>query len=129
MRFVRSLLKLTRLDSSLLVALTIFIPVFARTKDLLPSLSKSIPLLFIGICTFVSNDLDDFDKDLINHPDRPLLSGHIKPPLAAGIYFLFLALTLFTTKLYIQSGTAFWYYLFLALSISYGYGRGLLPWI
>lgn len=119
--FARALLKLARLDSSLLIALAAFIPFFARTKDLNESLSKSIPLLFIGICTFIANDLDDIEKDRINHPDRPLPSGHVKPSLAVGLYFTCLASALFATKFYVNANIAFWYYALLALSISYGY--------
>ena len=127
MQLARSLLKLTRLDSSMLIALTVFIPLFVRTKDLGLSLSKAIPLLFISICTFIANDLDDIEKDLINHPERPLPSGHIKPSLAAVLYFFCLASALFTARIYVQANMAFWYYLLLSLSISYGYVVDCFP--
>src|SRR3954464_12491970 len=113
MLIARSLLKLTRLDSSLLVALAVFIPLFVRTKDLGLSLSKAIPLLFIGMCTFIANDLDDVEKDRINHPERPLPSGHVKPSLAAMLYFFCLVSALSTTRFYVQANMAFWYFLLL----------------
>ncbi len=121
MQVARPILKLMRLDSSLLIALSLFIPLFARTKNLGLSLGKAIPLLFIGICTFIANDMDDVEKDRLNHPERPLPSGLIKPSLAAALYFACLALALFTTRSYVEATTAFWYYAFFTLSISYGY--------
>src|SRR4051812_27541895 len=127
MRLARSFLKLTRLDSSLLVALAVFIPLFSRTKDLGLSLSKATPLLFIGMCTFIANDLDDIEKDLINHPERPLPSGSINPAFAAMLYFCCLVAALFTTKFYVQPKIAFLYYLLLMLSISYRYVVDCFP--
>jgi geranylgeranylglycerol-phosphate geranylgeranyltransferase len=121
MRLSRPLLKLTRLDSSSLVALAVFIPLFARTGDLGLSIRKAIPLLFIGMCTFIANDLDDIEKDRINHPERPLPSCHITTTGAVGLYFVCLIAALFSTKFYVQPRIAFWYYLLLTLSISYGY--------
>jgi len=80
-----------------------------------------MPLFFIGMCTFISNDLDDIERDIINHPERPLPSGLLKPSFAAALYFVCLGSALFATKFYIKSGASFLYYLLLILSISYGY--------
>jgi len=127
MRVARSILKLTRLDSSLLIALAIFIPILARTRNLALSLEKATPLLFIGMCTYIANDLDDIEKDQINHPERPLPSGQVTPSFAAVLYFVCLASALLATKFYIDSVTAFWYYALLAISISYGYVVDCFP--
>lgn len=123
------MLKLLRLDSSLIIFLIVFIPLLTRTKDLRLSLGKATPLLFIGFCTFIANGLDDIEKDKINHPERPLPSGRINPSLAAILYFLFLALALLTARHYITTGAAFWYYALLALSTSYGYVVDCFPGI
>jgi geranylgeranylglycerol-phosphate geranylgeranyltransferase len=127
MQIARSILKLTRIDSSLLIALVIFIPSLVRTKDLGSSLGKAIPLLFISICTFIANDLDDIEKDRLNHPERPLPSGHVKPSFAVVLYFACLASALFATRFYVKPNTAFWYYVLLTLSISYGYVVDCFP--
>lgn len=127
MRIARSLLKLTRLDTSLLTALAVFIPLFARSQDWGLSLRSAIPLLFIGMCTFIANDLDDVDKDRVNHPERPLPSGQITPLFAAALYFSLLTAALFTTRSYVHAATAFWYYLLLAFAISYGYAVDCFP--
>jgi 4-hydroxybenzoate polyprenyltransferase len=128
MRIVaRCLIKLTRLDTSLLVALSVFIPLIVRTKNLGLSLSHASPLLFIGMCTFIANDLDDIERDRINHPERPLPSGHLTTSFAAALYFSCLAAALLTTRYYIDTGIAFLYYLLLVLSISYGYVVDYFP--
>ena len=67
------------------------------------------------------NDLDDVEKDVINHPERPLPAGQLSTSLAALGYFISLACALFTTRAFITPSAAFWYYLLLTLSISYGY--------
>jgi geranylgeranylglycerol-phosphate geranylgeranyltransferase len=119
--FLRAILRLTRLDSSLLGALAILLALLARTRNLGLSLGKAIPLFFIAICTFIANDLDDLERDRVNHPDRPLPSGHLTPEFAAVLYFVSLALGLFSTRYFVAQGIAFWYYCLITLSISYGY--------
>ena len=121
MLFLLAILRLTRLSSSLLGALAIFLPVLARTKDLGLSLGQAMPLLFISMCTFIGNDLDDLESDRINHPDRPLPSRHLTPAFAAILYFVALALALFSTRYFVAQDIAFWYYGLITLSISYGY--------
>lgn len=116
-----SLLRLTRLDSSILVFFIIFISFLARTNDLWASFRKGVPLLFTCMCTFIANDLDDLEKDRINHPDRPLPTGSITVTVAVILYFICLGLALFLTKHFIEQGFDFWYYGLIALSISYGY--------
>lgn len=113
--------QLIRLDSSLLGSIFIFLPLYSRTGDLSLSIKKSIPLLFIYICTFIANDLDDFEKDCVNHPNRPLPKKIISPILAAIFYFISLSITLFSTKLFIRQEYVFWYYAIMVLAISYHY--------
>jgi hypothetical protein len=85
------------------------------------SLGRAIPLLFICVCTFIANDLDDVERDRVNHPERPLPAGQLAPAVAGIMYFTFLFLALFSTKYYVTQGIAFWYYGLIAISISYGY--------
>jgi geranylgeranylglycerol-phosphate geranylgeranyltransferase len=118
---LRAILRLTRIDSSLLGALAIFLPLLVRTKNLGLSVGKAIPLLFIGMCTFIANDLDDREKDRVNHPDRPLPAHQLTPEFAAVLYFTLLGAALFSTRHFVAPGIAFWYYGLMTLSISYGY--------
>jgi geranylgeranylglycerol-phosphate geranylgeranyltransferase len=118
---LRAILRLTRLDSSLLGFLTLFVPLLVRTHDLSFSLGMAIPLLFICMCTFVANDLDDLERDEINHPDRPLPMHTMGPTAAVVVYFSLLAAALFSTRHFVEARTAFWYYALITLSLSYGY--------
>ncbi len=127
MPILRAILRLTRLDSSLLALLAIFLPLWVRTGNVAQSLSRAVPLLFSFMCTFVANDLDDLEKDRVNHPDRPLPSGHISPAFATVLYFTCLALALFSTRHYVAPGIAFLYYALIALLISYGHIVDWLP--
>ena len=124
---LRAILRLTRLDTSLLASLAIFLPTFARTRNVGPSVGQAIPVLFVCMCTFVANDLDDLEKDRINHPERPLPARQITVQIAAVLYFLILAAALFSTRYFVTQGIAFWYYALMTLSISYGYVVECLP--
>ncbi len=124
---LRAILRLTRASFSLLGFLAIFLPFWVRTHDLNLSVGRALPLLFICMCTFIANDLDDVEKDRVNHPERPLPAGHITPTVAAVLYFTFLGSALFSTKSYVAPGVDFWYYALIILSISYGHVVECLP--
>lgn len=115
------MLRLTRLGTSLLGFVAIFVPLLVRTRDWRISFGRAIPLLFICVCTFIGNDLDDVERDRVNHPERPLPTGDLSAAMAGIMYFTSLSLALFTTRHYVTQGIAFWYYGLIAISISYGY--------
>ena len=83
--------------------------------------------MFSFMCTFIANDLDDIEKDRINHPERPLPAGQIAPVVAAVLYFVCLGLALFYTRYFVSPGIAFLYYVLIALLISYGHIVEWLP--
>ena len=127
MRTFRAILRLTRLGTSLLGFAAIFLPVFVRTHDLTISFSRAIPLLFGCVSTFIANDLDDVERDRINHPWRPLPAGHLTPSVAGLIYFTSLLFALLTTRYYVSPGVAFWYYAFTIIVVTYGYTVKCFP--
>jgi hypothetical protein len=63
----------------------------------------------------------------VNHPERPLPARHLTPEFAAVLYFVSLALALFSTRYFVARDIAFWYYGLMSLSISYGYIVECLP--
>jgi geranylgeranylglycerol-phosphate geranylgeranyltransferase len=126
-RIARAVVTLTRLDSCLLVFLAVFVPVLARSGNLSLSFGQAIPLLFIAMCTYIANDLDDLERDRVNHPSRPLPSSELSPTFAATLYFISLALALLTIKLNIEGTAAFAFYGLLTISISYVYIVDWLP--
>jgi hypothetical protein len=71
--------------------------------------------------------VDDRERDVVNHPDRPLPSRHLTPAVAAVLYFTFLGLALFSTRHYVSQDFAFWYYALFVLSVSYGLLVDCLP--
>jgi 4-hydroxybenzoate polyprenyltransferase len=91
------------------------------------SLGRAVPFLFIAMCTFIANDLDDLERDKVNHPNRPLPAGKVTVAFAVVLYFTCLALALFSTKYYVEQGVDFWYYGLISLSISYVYIVNGLP--
>src|SRR5690348_2235674 len=107
--------------------LCLFLPIYARTKSLIISAQRSLPMLFIFMCTFIANDLDDLERDLINHPNRPLPSRHLHTRVAAVLYFFCLGVALFLTKSFVDEHIAFWYYSLMVISISYGYIVEYIP--
>lgn len=127
MQFLRAIMRLIRFSTSLLCVLAIFVPLLARTKNLVLSISEAIPLVFICMCTFIANDLDDIESDRINHPDRPLPSGHLTEEFAAILFFVSLGLGLFSTRYLVPQDIAFWYYVLITLTISYRYVVAFLP--
>jgi 4-hydroxybenzoate polyprenyltransferase len=124
---LRAILRLTRLDSSLLAFFAIFLLFVVRTNELGLSFGRALPLLFIGMCTFIANDLDDVERDRTNHPERPLPARLLSRTFAVVLYFAFLASALFSTRHFVTPGVAFLYYALTALSISYGYVVGGIP--
>lgn len=107
--------------------MSVFIPLFVRTHDFHFSFAQAVPLLFICISTFIANDLDDLEKDCVNHADRPLPRGQILPAPAVALFFTFLGLALFSTRYYVPPGIAFWYYALFSFAISYSYIVEWLP--
>lgn len=127
MRHLLAIAQLARLDSSLLGFLAIFVPLLTRTRDLGMSFRQSVPMLFVGVCTFICNDLDDLERDRINHPTRPLPANRIAPHTAATLYFASLAIALLATRALIDPVRAFWYYALLIFATSYGHVVERLP--
>lgn len=121
-----AILKLLRADGTAVACLAIFLPSYVRTSNFVLSSQRALPILFIVGCTYIANDLDDIDKDRVNHPRRPLASGRLTPVLAAVLYFMFLVGALFTTRYCIPAPVAFFYYAMMIVSISYGY---LVEWL
>lgn len=107
--------------------LAVFLPLAVRTSDLIVSCRYALPTLFISMCIFIVNDIDDIESDKVNHPDRPLPSGRLLPSVAAGFYFICFALALFTSKLLVPQETSFLHYLFLFLAINYKYVEEYAP--
>lgn len=124
---LRAILQIVRIEGSLLAFLLVFLPIYASTGYIADSVGRSIPVLFICICTFVANDLDDVEKDRINHPERPLPRGYLSPTFATILYFISLGIALLLTSSYIEPRTVWVYYVFTIVMISYRFIVEYLP--
>lgn len=125
-RFV-AILRLLRLDSCVAPFLAILIPVFLRSDNLALSFGRATPILFIAVCTFIANSLDDVEKDKVNHPERPLPARQLTPTFAAILYFIALFAALFFIQHFVPERVDFWYYGLTAMSISYRYVVDFFP--
>jgi geranylgeranylglycerol-phosphate geranylgeranyltransferase len=118
---------LTRLDTCTIVFLSLLLPLYFASNDLLFSLKNSLPVLTICMCGFVINDLSDIEKDRENHPNRPLPSQTINELGASIIYFTLLAFSLITIKLYVSPAHVYLYVLLLVALINYNYVVAYVP--
>ena len=127
--FLGILLKLARIDSCALTFLIVFIPVIYRTGLFLYSFILAIPIFLIAMCGFIINDINDIERDNINHPDRPLPKKAIRITTAVIAYFFLLAATLISIKLNEEKGATFYYILFLIGFINYSYIVNHFAWL
>jgi len=128
MRTLLALFEITRPDTSVLAFLAVMLAIYSRTGDVPKSFQMAVPLLLTSMCTFIVNDIDDMDKDRINHPERPLPSGRLQPALAVITYYFCLVAALLAIRFFITSSTtAFWYYYLLVIAVSYSYVTEHLP--
>jgi 4-hydroxybenzoate polyprenyltransferase len=127
MATLRAIFRIARVKSSFLAFLAILLPTYVATGNLARSIERAIPMLFINFCLYIANDLDDMEKDCINHPERPLPQGHLSTSSAAALYFISLAIAFLATSSYIEPQVAWVYYLFTILMVSYRFIVEFLP--
>lgn len=79
------------------------------------------------MAAFVANDVDDRERDQVNHPGRPLPAGQVSPAFAVILFFCCLGAALFSTAYYVEPSVALWYYGFIVVGVSYRYVVEFLP--
>jgi len=127
MRSVLMFMTLARPTTSCLIFASVFLPIAARSGDAYDSFRKALPTLFIAMCTFIVNDIDDVEADQVNHPHRPLPSGYVLLSSATVFYFISLAIALFSVKFFTMERISFFYYTLLLLGVNYQYAEEYLP--
>jgi geranylgeranylglycerol-phosphate geranylgeranyltransferase len=126
---VQAICRLSRIDTCLLVFLTVFAPSYAHDENLLQSLILALPVFTMCICTFIINDVNDLEKDIVNHPNRPLPKKKLTVAFAVALYFLFIFLSLILVKIYVPADYVYIYLLFLILLTNYDYMVATFPYI
>lgn len=85
------------------------------------SFSLARPILTASMSGFVLNDIYDVERDRINHPTRPIPSGHLSSSAATILYFALLGGSLLTIKLYAPMDQLFLYLTFVLLFSNYNF--------
>jgi len=116
---VPSLLKLSRAATSALVFAMVFVPYYVRTWDLWSSIVLATPIFTIAMCIFILNDINDVERDRINHPHRALPTGAISVKTAGIVYLLLFGISLILVRILIESGVHFVYLASFLLAINY----------
>jgi geranylgeranylglycerol-phosphate geranylgeranyltransferase len=114
-----AVLRLSRIPSCIVAFLTVFIPTYAHTHDLRRALAVSAPIFLVSACTFILNDLNDVERDRINHPHRPLPLGAITPRTAAIAYLTIFVIALGLIHTLAEVSLHFLYLSIFLLAINY----------
>lgn len=126
---VLSFARLSRLDSSFLAAMVIFIPLWIGGVPWLDGVQAALPILSASMCSFILNDIHDAEKDALNHPERPIPLGLISKNTAMFYYFAGLFVTLVLIKAYIASEEIFLYLLFVVVVTNYNFIVERFPYL
>lgn len=123
---IGALARLTRIDTSIIVFLSIFVPIYINSDSIHMSIVYSAPALVIAMLTFVANDYDDLESDKVNHPLRPIPSGRVGKRAAVTLYFILIFI--FITSIYIiqNAFVVMMYSALCILVISYRYVKAEL---
>ena len=93
------------------------------------SFMLALPIFTMSICTFIINDVNDLEKDIVNHPDRPLPRKEVTVGFAVTLYFLFIFLSLILVKIYVPVKYVYIYLTYLVLLTNYDYMVATFPQI
>ena len=121
LRHIRNFARISRLDTSLLAAMSIFLPMVWSDLGIRKSSEYSIPLLFAAMASFILNDIHDVERDTQNHPDRTLPSGEMSINSAVILYYIILACAVVSLDSFIPYELIFYYVIFLVVVINYNY--------
>jgi len=110
-----------------MAAAIIFVPLWFAEFGTLDSFLLALPILTASMSGFVLNDIFDEERDRVNHPTRPIPSGHLSSTTATILYFALLAGTLLTIKLYVPIEQLFMYLTFILLFSNYNFAVEKAP--
>lgn len=116
---IASVLKLSRASTCALAFAIVFLPYYFHTHELWPSVALALPIFSIAMCMFILNDINDVERDLVNHPRRPIPAGSITVGTAAIVYMALFVLSLVLVRVLIQPNVHYIYLLGFLLAINY----------
>ena len=112
--------RLSRAEGAFLALSLIFFPYYLHSFDLAESLALSLPVVPISLCAYIINDMNDLERDAVNHPHRVLPTGKISLKAAASIYIIIFIISLIMVRVLIAPGVHYPYLVLFIASINYG---------
>jgi len=116
---ITNVLKLSRASTCALAFALVFLPYYFHTRELWPSVALAIPIFSIAMCMFILNDINDIERDRINHPGRPIPAGAITVETAAIVYLMLFGVSLALVRVLIETSAHYVYLLGFLLAINY----------
>ena len=114
-----TLSRLGRTSSSALAFLTILVPAYVHTEEIWFSIGLAAPIFPMSMCTFILNDINDVERDCVNHPDRPLPARDISIFTAAVVYILLFVVSLTSVRALVPESTHYVYLVGFLLAVNY----------
>lgn len=111
--------RLARAEGALLSFALIFVPYACFSRGVLPAIILALPIIPIAMCTFILNDINDIERDAINHPDRPLPSGSLSTGFAAALYLTLFATSLILVRALVAEGVQYVYLFGFLVAVNY----------
>ena len=124
-----ALARLVRLDTSILTACIVFVPLGFKGYDFAIAAQRALPVLLMSMCCFVINDIHDLEKDRTNHPTRPIPTGIITEKVAMAIYLVLLFCTLLSIYAFISLNSYYIYLFSLIIFTNYNYIVSEFPYL
>ncbi len=117
--WLKGIVQVCRVPSTTVAFLIVLIPEWIRSRDLEWSIVVSAPLALFSICIFILNDIEDFERDQVNHPRRPLPSGAVTKESAATVYLASFVSSLAVVHFLILPDLRYFYITGLAIALNY----------
>lgn len=116
---IGSVWRLSRAEGALLAFALILVPYIINVGGFWPAIWLALPIIPIAMCTFILNDINDIERDSINHPHRPLPSGLLSIRVAALIYLILFIASLVLVRTMIGERVQYIYLLGFLIAINY----------
>jgi 4-hydroxybenzoate polyprenyltransferase len=117
------------MESSVISGMPIFLALLLNGYGIQDSIKTSLPIIFGSFSGFILNDIYDYEKDMSNHPERPIPNNDLSLTYAVCLYIIssvafFVFVYYFSSKQYIFS-----YVIFYVLLINYNHIVSFFPYL
>jgi 4-hydroxybenzoate polyprenyltransferase len=116
-----ALLRITRPVKSTLISLGVSLPIALTSSDWGGAFVYGAPTLLISMSAYTLNDLHDVERDLENHPERPLPQQDLSLRSAVILFFVLLTTTLVLIEAFLPTAAKFLFAVAIIASMAYSY--------